>query len=999
MLPLQNNEIRLLVLGRDTCDAEYSLMHVLLDSPPSFYALSYAWVDEHLFSPTEISQNHYIRIDSRDVLIGRNLSAALASWRRHTFKNVPLWVDSVCIDQENITERNEQILRMYSIYEKATLVTIWLGPELHNSSLALNFMSTFTHEAQDLDWVRRTIRDHTFSSDYKAVDHLLRRSWWKRVWVIQEMVAAREILFICGQKIVESEVVVRFFKTLIATHATYAPLLRREESIVFNGDSITLGNTFLRSNAWEKPALLETLYITGKSLASDNRDKIYAVLGLAHDASRLVDAPNYSWDVTEVYKRVAVSFFREYHSLEFLSLAGLPVFPRRAASSLPSWVPDWAHRKESTLNSTIRSATPTNASRGQTAQGRVSTDLEILTAKGVCVDIIDGLAYSVWGSKNQMENFELQQAQSHNIPYKSKQDTIEAIGRTLVANSYLGDVDVLSIFLQKCHESTRRKTEGIDASTIPTSTALFNEWYEYNRNLHIVGMSLEELVEGVVYPNSGSKVTEIEREKYAHKVSTRGPNRRFMTTEKGYPIDTLTPTISKVMATGNESPFSEFKGDGVDVYVHEVADELHHQKPLNAQAKLESVKDTWTTTSTAAITLPSNFQIHSVDSKLNGASQSLAATAPPLGVLTNFTGTFTGTGFNLIFRPNSGPPTTTTFPNPITPPAPNPPSENVLELNLTSETLAFSNPIGSVPNRGLENQNDIFLNGVPYLQTISDVTNIQTGKADGPANPIHFEPGLWMHIPSTKNDPNLGESLARMASIPHGTTINAQCLAPTTSFAGPPNIPAVSMAPFLIGGNPANPISPPFISLTASNTSTPRLPQDLTKFIAEGTITQAILTDPNTVLRNDNVGRTITKTIVFTVSTNPISPEAGGGTANIDFLQGTASAGGPNANAAQMSATFWIETVQYHIVVPAYKPGQTPLKISPALPHPGARVPVFSVNPPHEITTPKTIVVTSTQIQYSQLVFLNFAGLTWPHVSVATLVPSAPQTVPASAFN
>lgn len=401
------------------------------------------------------------------------------------------------------------------------------------------------------------------------------------------------------------------------------------------------------------------------------------------------------------------------------------------------------------------------------------------------------------------------------------------------------------------------------------------------------------------------------------------------------------------------------------------------------------------TTSPATITLPSDFKIHEVDGKLEQKRD--LPTATSLGVLANFTGNFAGTGFNLIFRPNSGPPTTTTFPNPVKPLPPNPPSENVLELNLTTETLSFSSSLGSVPNRGLETQNDIFLNGVPYVQAISDVTNPATGKADGTPSGIHFEPGLWMHVPATTTDPVLGESLVRMASIPHGTTINAQCLAPTTSIAGPPNIPAVDITPFVIGASTLI----KFASQTASNTDTPRLPQDLTKFITAGTITQAILTDPNTVLRNANVGKTITKTIFFTVSTTPAAPELGGGTANIAFLQGT-SAGpnvGPNASAVKMTATFWIETVQHKIVVPIFKPGQPPLNIPAPAPHPGARVPVFVVNPPYEITAPKTIVVTSIQIQYSQTVFLNFAGLTWPHVSVATLIPTTEQTVPPSAWN
>jgi hypothetical protein len=56
------------------------------------------------------------------------------------------------------------------------------------------------------------------------------------------------------------------------------------------------------------------------------------------------------------------------------------------------------------------------------------------------------------------------------------------------------------------------------------------------------------------------------------------------------------------------------------------------------------------------------------------------------------------------------------------------------------------------------------------------------------------------------------------------------------------------------------------------------------------------------------------------------------------------------------------------------------------------------VNPPVAIKAPRSIKVKATQIQYSQQVLLNFNGLTWPHVSVATLVPASPLPVPASAF-
>lgn len=420
---------------------------------------------------------------------------------------------------------------------------------------------------------------------------------------------------------------------------------------------------------------------------------------------------------------------------------------------------------------------------------------------------------------------------------------------------------------------------------------------------------------------------------------------------------------------------------------------------MAAQVASSAVADS----STATISLPSQFTIQSQDSRLKqatatqvpAAAPAAALTQVPLGILAKFTGTFAGTGFNLIFRPNSGPPNGTTFPNPVNPPPPTVPSENVLELNLTTETLSFSAALGSVPNRGLGSQDDIFLNGIPYVQAISDVTNPATGKADGAPSGIHFEPGLWMHVPATNNDPVLGESLVRMASIPHGTTINAQSLAPTSSIAGPPTIPAVDITPFPIGTT--NKFH--FISQDVTNTVTPRLPQDLTKFIAAGTITQAILTDPNTVLRNDNKGKTITKTTTFTVATLPTAPELGGGTANIAFLQGTSPATNPNADAAQMSATFWVEEVQQKIIVPVRKVGDPSVILPAVSPHPGAPVPSFVVKPPCDITAPTTITVTTTQIQYSQNVFLNFAGLTWPHVSVATLVPKDPLPVPASAWN
>jgi hypothetical protein len=351
----------------------------------------------------------------------------------------------------------------------------------------------------------------------------------------------------------------------------------------------------------------------------------------------------------------------------------------------------------------------------------------------------------------------------------------------------------------------------------------------------------------------------------------------------------------------------------------------------------------------------------------------------PLGPLAAFVGDWVGQGFNMIFRPDS-----TVTPTPL--PKPVPPSDNILELNLTSETLSFSPPLGAIPNRGSNGQADIFLNGVPYVQRVDDIT------VHGERVGIHFEPGIWVHVPAT-TVPQLGETVCRMASIPHGTTIEAQGNIVTVN--GPPKIDPVDITPF-VTGNPAKKIK--FPSQTASNPDTPRIPQDLSSYIAAGTITQAILDDPNSLLRDHIKNQKIIKTTALIINTQAPPVPFGGGTDNIAFLLGQANATKPNAQALQMTAIFWIETVEETIVVPPFKLGQPPLFISGTASVPGQHPPLFSIQPPKELLEPRKITVHFNQIQYTQTVFLNFAGLTWPHVSVNTLVPAQRIVVPPSGW-
>jgi hypothetical protein len=279
---------------------------------------------------------------------------------------------------------------------------------------------------------------------------------------------------------------------------------------------------------------------------------------------------------------------------------------------------------------------------------------------------------------------------------------------------------------------------------------------------------------------------------------------------------------------------------------------------------------------------------------------------------------------------------------------------------------------------------------VPYVQSINDIT------IHGESVPIHLEPGIWIHVPKTVIPP-LGETVTRMASIPHGTTIDAQGLVDPAN-PGPPAIAAVDITPIINAtGKPFT-----FPSQTAANANTLRIPQDLGPFIARGTITQAMLDDPNSLLRDHISKQNIISTTTIFISTAPPPPVGlfGGGTDNIAFLLGQPALPppAPNAQATQMTAVFWIETVAEVIEVPRYRVGEPPFLIKAKPSVPGQRVPTFSVTPPFDLPEKRQITVNFTQIQYTQTVLLNFNGLTWPHVSVNTLVPADDIVVPASVW-
>jgi hypothetical protein len=322
--------------------------------------------------------------------------------------------------------------------------------------------------------------------------------------------------------------------------------------------------------------------------------------------------------------------------------------------------------------------------------------------------------------------------------------------------------------------------------------------------------------------------------------------------------------------------------------------------------------------------LTKNFSFKGSSSSADLEAPQALAAVNPLGPLQLLGGIWKGRGFNQIWRPTNG--------------AGSPPQDRFLQLNLTNEVLTFEEIPGDIPNRGLFTQKDIDLHGLTYLQQVED-RNVK-GPNGKPAG-IHIEPGIWIFIPAT-TEPNNVATVARLGTIPHGTSILAQGSAKTT--AGPPVFKKADITPFKIQIPPST-LPPPPASLIPFPESNLAVPTPFRSPPAEIVgITQAMVNNPNSLLAAGILGKNIIETTTLEISTIlrvPPVPKSGGGSANISFLQGTANK--PNAVAAQVDATFWIETIKH-------------------------------------LNGTKSF-----QLQYTQRVLLNFANLSWPHISVATL--------------
>lgn len=344
-LPENGSPLRFLtVLPPEDEDAETikcTLTLGFLESfpPPEYEALSYAWG----IGPDE----HSIIVNGLPFQIRENLMLALQHLRLPN-KSRTLWIDAICINQADLFERSQQVSQMHRTFAGAECVLVWVGVKSTSSDEALQCFNKIieVRHASTSD-ARRSFSKYSEA----AVIRFLKRSWFTRLWVIQEVFFAKKSRLICGYDDIDFQDIIDVWLEL---HAWFEA--RRE--LYYSGTIFRIIRTVAKQQLETQedlepsPFTLRVLLDACRRMrATDARDRVFAVLNLAgskwsESGSQLI---NHHKNVVEVYIDAATSIAKREETLHILHLAGdnVTYYNRREAedelaAQLPSWVPDWS---------------------------------------------------------------------------------------------------------------------------------------------------------------------------------------------------------------------------------------------------------------------------------------------------------------------------------------------------------------------------------------------------------------------------------------------------------------------------------------------------------------------------------------------------------------------------------------------------------------------------------------------------------------------------------
>jgi len=334
--PLDPGQVRLINLHSSippssvvSCTLETHSLHCA----PPFIALSYVWGN---------TQNATIELNWQHVRVSSNLEAALRTLSQLESQGGEsgprtnmFWVDALCIDQKDNQEKSTQVQRMADIYAAANHVIAWLGEDTWSTQAAFQALSRGL--SQGLDTPNMPPIAGPIADVYKGLLDIQSREYWRRVWILQEFVVARDVSIMCGPGLMSVAELERLDQLCRLSSESTSPYLDRPVARVLK--------TRRRFHGLQPDRLsltLEQLLMQNSTAeSSDPRDRIYAFLGLAADATDLGIWPLYHRPWAEVFQDVTSTILGRC-SLRILSCCSLSDKTVSAGFRLPSWVPNWS---------------------------------------------------------------------------------------------------------------------------------------------------------------------------------------------------------------------------------------------------------------------------------------------------------------------------------------------------------------------------------------------------------------------------------------------------------------------------------------------------------------------------------------------------------------------------------------------------------------------------------------------------------------------------------
>ncbi|KAF2114171.1 heterokaryon incompatibility protein-domain-containing protein [Lophiotrema nucula] len=290
--------MRVLEVEPDLLDGKISvtLRHERL--PTRYRCLSYVWGED--------PSDHEILLNGEPIRIRRNLFEFLCTARKYRWGQ-PLWIDALCINQEDHIERGHQVRQMGRIYQGAIEVLIWLGPQPGLEAFfdlchkGQQYSHLLPHEA----WLSYSIGINTAISDLlQSQSHVMDTAlvllsghpYWSRTWIAQEVLLARALRVLIGTREMEWQRLIRAIEAYMKYSETSSakPFRQKFAPMKFHVERQTRVQDSYDSAAGEVWKLLTWL---GDTNCLDSRDRIYALLALVR--SRKPDLVPFETDYNE----------------------------------------------------------------------------------------------------------------------------------------------------------------------------------------------------------------------------------------------------------------------------------------------------------------------------------------------------------------------------------------------------------------------------------------------------------------------------------------------------------------------------------------------------------------------------------------------------------------------------------------------------------------------------------------------------------------------------